>query len=59
MLKHRLTLNDGLLINIAQRMEVPFITSERKAEKWKEAYSGIMSQEDFWKEMKLEENRPN
>jgi len=59
MLKHRLKLNDGLLINIAQRMEVPFITSERKAEKWKEAYNGIMSQEDFWKEMKSEENRPD
>ena len=49
MLRYRLDFADGLLINIAQRLQLPFITSERKAEKWKEAYEGVMSQEDFWR----------
>jgi len=52
MLKHKLTLKDGLLINIAQRLKIPFVTSERKSEKWKQAYKGVMSQNEFWNELR-------
>ena len=49
MLKHKLALVDGLLIDIAQKVELPFVTSERKAKEWKKAYEGIMTQDEFWK----------
>ncbi len=52
LLKHKLSLEDGLLINIAQRLELPFVTSERKAKIWKDAYKGVMSQEEFWDELR-------
>ena len=52
MIKNNLELKDGLLINFAQSLDIPFITSERKAEKWKNAYAGVMSQTDFWNELK-------
>lgn len=51
MLENDLDFRDGLLINIAQKLELPFITSEKNAIKWKKAYEGVMSQEDFWKEL--------
>jgi len=56
MLKHRLGLKDGLLIDIAQKIELPFVTSERRAKEWKKAYSGIMSQEEFWSKIKEKQN---
>ena len=48
MLENRLDFKDGVLIDIAQRLKIPFITSERKAGEWKKAYSGVMTVEEFW-----------
>ena len=48
MLVYGLDFKDGLLISIAERLELPFVTSERNAEKWKNAYSGVLKERDFW-----------
>jgi len=55
MLENDLQFRDGLLIDIAQRFNLPFITSERNAKIWKKAYAGVTSQKEFWS--KLEEYR--
>ncbi len=52
MLRNRLMLRDGLLIATAKRLEVPFITSERKADLWKNAYEGVMDQKEFWERVR-------
>jgi|GEM_PF-4645290 len=48
MLKNRLSFQDGLLISIAQKLQVPFITSEKRAENWKSAYEGVIGEKEFW-----------
>tara|TARA_Y100000310_G_scaffold318836_1_gene373352 strand:- start:593 stop:1105 length:513 start_codon:yes stop_codon:yes gene_type:complete len=57
MLENNLQFRDGLLIDIAQKFNLPFITSEKNARAWKEAYVGVMSQKEFWD--KLEKYRSN
>ncbi len=52
MIKHDLDFVDGLLINIAQRLEIPLVSSERKALEWKKIYSGVMTQDEFWNELR-------
>ena len=51
MLENNLRFKDGLLIDIAQRLNLPFITSEKNARDWKKSYEGVMSQEEFWREL--------
>jgi predicted nucleic acid-binding protein len=48
MLSNNLDFQDGLLIATAQRLKVPFVTSERKAENWKKTYEGVKSITEFW-----------
>lgn len=52
MLENNLEFKDGILIDIAQKFNVPFITSENNARVWKGAYNGVMSQKEFWEKLK-------
>ncbi len=52
MIKHDLDFMDGLLITIAQKLEIPLVSSERKALEWKKIYSGVMTQNEFWNELR-------
>ena len=52
MLENDLDFKDGILIDIAQKFKLPFITSERNARTWKKAYDGVMSQKEFWNKLK-------
>lgn len=48
MLSNSLDFRDGLLIASAQKLEIPFVTSEKKKlEYFKKAYSGVMSRKEF------------
>ncbi len=53
-LKHDLSFNDGLHIITAQKLKIPLITSEKdkNLERWKKAYDGVYSMEEFWKNLK-------
>lgn len=51
MLANDLDFKDALLINIAQLLQIPFVTSERRADRWKNAYDGVMSDREFWSKL--------
>lgn len=53
-LKQDLGFRDGIHIIVAQRLDIPLITSERdkNLNKWKKAYEGVYSIENFWKVIK-------
>ncbi len=51
MLQYKLGFRDGLHIFLAQKMKVPLITNERRAEQWKKVYPKVYTLEEFWKEL--------
>ena len=57
MLENNLEFKDGILIDIAQKLNIPFITSEKNAKTWKSAYNGVKSQKEFWGELKKYSSR--